>query len=338
MVRRTPKYPGWLLSLAAIAVVGLVLAGCRSDPPTRLATGLWIATPGSFAEELAPLRIHHASSGFTREVGEAAVYRAVAWAPSGRFLAAVRANQQPAVVIIDLEEGDMAYEWPLETPETSLTWSPDSLRLFALSAAEGLMLNPEAELIGFIAQPVEPQYPQSVSPAFWSPESEYLATMYHGYIMVVDSSGRNFFVDPEMLPPMTGPAGLTVVGWDGVEVLAVFDESNPESPRRHSLQVVGAELEYAATSDFPASTGPYSSLFELANALAPESTVALGVSSVPQNENWVAIQQESAAGTAIYHADDGSLFRIAEPVFPGVPAHVVAVNVGLAVLPPLDER
>lgn len=338
MVQRTPKYPGWLLSLAAIAFVGLLLAGCRSDPPTRLATGLWIATPGNFAEELAPLHIHHASSGFTREVGEAAVYRAVAWAPNGRYLAAVRANQQPAVVIIDLEEDDMAYEWPLETPATFLTWAPDSLRLFALSAAEGLMLNTEAEVIGLITQPVEPQYPQSVSPSFWSPESEYLATIYHGYIMVVDSGGRNFFVDPAILPPMTGPAGLTVVGWDGVEVMAVFDASDPESPRRFSLEVVGTELEYVATSNFPAGTGPYSSLFELAHALAPESTVALGVSSVPQSENWVAIEQESAAGTAIYHADGGSLFRIADPVFPGVPAHVVAANVGLAVLPPLDER
>lgn len=330
----------WLLTFAVLALAGLVAAGCRSDPPTRLATGVWIATPGTFAEELSPLHIHHADSGFTREVGLEAVYRSVAWAPNGRYLAAVRANQQPAVVIFDLEEDDAAYEWPLETPETFLTWSPDSLRVFALSAAEGLMLNTEAEVVGAITQPLEPLYPQSVAPSYWSPESEYAATVYHGYLMVVDRGGRNFFADPALLPPMTGPGGLTVVGWDAEEVFAVFDESVPESPRRFSLQIDGAELVFVATSNFPEGTGPYTELFELAEKVAPGSTVALGVSSVPQSEHWLAVEQESssAASTAIYHVREGSMFRIADPVFPGVPPHVIAGNVALAVLPPLDER
>ena len=338
MVQRTPKNPGWLLSLAAICVVALGFVGCRETPPTKLASGLWLAAPGNFSSEVAPLRIHHVDSGFTREVGVAAVYRGVAWAPNGRYLAAVRANQQPAVVVFDLEENDATYEWPLETPETSLAWSPDGLRLLALSAAEGLMLNTEAEVIGFIAQPLEPVYPQSVNAAFWSPGSDFVATMYHGYLMVVDRGGRNFFVDPALLPPMMDPAGLTVVGWDAPEVVAVFDTSDPKSPKRYSLLVDGAELQFVATSNLPDGTGPYSSLFERASAIAPGATVELGVSSVPHGENWLAIQQEDAATTAIYHMEQASLFRIADPVFEGVPPHVVATNVALAVLPPLAER
>jgi hypothetical protein len=338
VVQRTPKFPPWLLSIAAICLAAMAVAGCREAPPTKLASGLWLAVPGNFAGEVARLRIHHVESGFNREVGDAAAYRGLAWAPNGRYVAAVRANQQPAVVIFDLEDEDAAYEWPLETPETYLVWSPDGLRLFALSAAEGLMLNTEAEVIGFIAQPLEPNYPQSVNAAFWSPESEFVATIYHGYLMIVDRGGRNFFVDPASLPPMTGPTGLTVVGWDAEEVFAVFDTSDTESPRRFSFQVDGAELEYVATSNFPAGTGPYSPLFDLANAIAPESTIELGVASMPQTENWVAIQLDEAADTAIYHADEGSLYRVADPVFQDVPAYVVAANVALAVLPPLEDR
>jgi hypothetical protein len=338
-VRNAP-FATWLLAFAILSLAGFALAGCRDDPPSRLATGVWIATPGTFAGELSPLHIHHADSGFSREVGPGALYRSVAWSPNGRYLAAVRTNQQPAVVIFDLEQDDTAYEWPLETSATLLTWSPDSLRLFALSAAEGLMLNTEGEILGFITQPVEQIYPQSIARGFWSPASEYFATVYHGYLMVVDRGGRNFFVDPALLPPMTGPGGLTVVGWDAEEVFAVFDESVPESPRRFSLQIDGAELVYVATSNFPGGTGPYSQLFQLAEKVAPGSTVALGFSSAPQYEDWLAVEQESssASSTAIYRLRQGSLFRIADPVFPGVPPHVVAANVGVAILPPLDER
>lgn len=323
----------------ACALFALALAGCRSNPPTKLATGLWLATPGDFASEPAPLLVYHIDSGFTREVGPPAQYRGVAWAPSGRYLSAVRVDgEAAAVVVFDLDEDDTAYEWPLQTPETLLTWSPDSLRLFALSAAEGFMLNVEAEPVGLLSQPLEPLYPQSLAPSIWSPDGAYAATIYHGYLLLVDRGGSNFYVDPALLPPILDPAGLTVFAWDAADVVAVFDESNPESPRRYSLRLDGAELEFVATTNLPAGTGPYSHPWELAERVAPGATAALGVSAMPHGERWFAIEPEGSAPSAIYHLAAGSLLRIADPTFAGVPAHVLAANVGVVRLPPIAER
>lgn len=328
-----------VLAAIILAVVAVALAACQESPPARLATGLWLATPVEFGSEPGPIRIHHINSGFSREVGPPAQYRSLAWSPNGRYIATVRANAEDAtVVIFDLEAGDLPYERPLQSTETMLSWSPDSLRLFALSAAEGIMLNPQAEPVGLITQPVDPSYPQGVAPVSWSPDSVYLGTVYHGYLMLVDRAGRNFFVDPALLSPISGPAGLTVIGWDAVDVVAVFDASNPNSPRRYSLLLDGSELRFVATTNFPAGTGPYSSILGLAERVAPGATVHLGQSAAPAEEAWVAVEPEGSAPTSIYHLYKGGLIRIAEPTFPGVPAHVAAAAIGLAVLPPIEQR
>jgi hypothetical protein len=281
---------GALIAIAVLLVTqAVVLAACDDDNEFPRETGLWFAFPDAVLGREGPIRVVHVDSGDDKTVGAAGIYRNVAWSPEGNLLAAIRAGEEPAVLLFNLVDDEApTLSVDLDFDEAQLAWSPDGARLIALSDQGMVILSREFEAVARIGTPEDPPGPAGYTPGMWSADSVHFAAYFHGYIVVVDRFGQMVAYDPALFvryPEDT--ARVTVTGWEAPETLAVFEEAEHRSPTRYVLELQGDQVEVLSSSDFEPGTAPFQGLLAQASEAAGGTEVILGRSAAPPQLRWV---------------------------------------------------
>ena len=255
--------------LVTIALSVMACGGSSADPPP----GLWVAEGRSLREEPAPVRVLNFVSGEERELGPEGWYAGPAWSPDGRWLAALRFQNE--------EEGGDLEAWLFEFAEGAGElldlrgrqpqgpyWAPDSTRLAMVlepadpasaDLSEIAVFDERGRILGRVPFPDGDEGRGSSSGIAWSPDSQLLAAAMNGRLVVGRRNGTGAVFQAHQYAD--GGLDFRITCWtdDGLEGAMLMETGGdpPFDEFRYDLAVsegaAGLELEVSPTgSRFPA--------------------------------------------------------------------------------------
>lgn len=276
------------------------------------------------------LRIEHVESGFQRDLGEEEVFGDIAWAPGGKWVAAVVQGEEPQLRVYDTS-GDGSQETPVASAEAQIAWSDDATRLIAVTPEEVVLYTPELEPVGRVSPEEEPEGGRTGRP-WWGPESLVAVAFFRGDMLTMDRTGKAYVTELATIMPIDDTSEMTIVGWRGPGQVAVYDGADPGSPDLYVLNVEEGVAQVLSSSDLPEGAAP----FDETVALVLESTGAeeawLGESAAPTHVTWAVIP-----GPQMVLDREGVFLSMDIRVWPASEPAEIARRVAVLVQPELTE-
>lgn len=311
-----------------------LLAGglaCGSPAEPRLAQGLWIAYPESLLGAPGPIHLVHGDGDGELRIGVAGSYRSLTWAPDASHIATVAGGPEPELRILPTTGTASERTFPLPSAETALYWSPDGVRIAAVSPGAITLVTPELDIVATFKLPQGLPATGEVGEGLWSVEGDYFAVPFNGYVLIVQPAARWLLADPADFVRDPGEsARLTVVDWIEEGVVAIFAEPEDDGPARYVLDVTGDLPILTASSDYPEGTGPLDGLIAEALEASGGREVYVGRRGQPGAARWAVAEPFQPGGSPDLLVRIGEGF---EPVlrgrFVGASAQAMATDIGL---------
>jgi hypothetical protein len=332
-------HPRFLLAMAALTL----LSGAACDDESAAggrAPGLWVAYPASVFGEPGPIHLVHAESGQGETIGAPGTYHSVTWSPKADRIAVVRAGATPELVVMSTVDSSPPMAAPLASPETALYWSPDGVRIAAVSTDSVLMLTTGLEVAARFELPEGLPATGEVGEGLWSDTGQQFAVPYRGYVLVAGASGRWTLLDPADFVRRPGETiALTVMDWAEGALLAIFEEAAGGAATRYVMDMTEDPPRLASSSDYPGGAGPMDGLVAEASEAAGGREVLVGRRGQPAAARWVVAEPRAPGGAPeVYVRPDEHFRQILAGRFAGADASAIAADLSLLVLEPPGGR
>ncbi len=228
------RFPLWVIAAAGFGLVGALaamLVGAGGGGPLDRHSAL--AVPDRrplvvFAEEVEQSRngdraivVFDSATGERRRVGSLDTYRARAWSPDGRAVAALASDDRAdGAARLHLVSPDAGSEKVVALPGDAAwivpAWAPDGQRLAIVGSAILLI---DAGSAAPVAQSVLPETSKgpvrehSSGGYAWSPDSRRFAAIVDEWLAVCRSDGVDLEAPLEQLIPGADGPNVVVLGW-----------------------------------------------------------------------------------------------------------------------------